>query len=359
MSTSVVQDRRMRWGQLRLSTKLCFLLLLLLLLIGFLELGSRVYWAAVKHTHGTSADAIWRTCYPEVAASGIDRVAPYHGDNEFTVLLLGASVLDPIYGNIGDLLGSELEVKLGRKVRVVNFSSPGRTSLDSRSKYEHFADKRFDLVLVYHGINDVFLNNCPPGSFRPDYSHAYRRFGVQRDLKWHPEVGWFALPFTAGFLANTTVERWGLTNTPRVAFEQFGNDVRTPPSFEANLEAIARAAEQRGDPLVLSTFAYYLPANYSLAAFKAKELDYGNHLGQAEAWAEPRNLTRTLDLHNEAVRRVAKRHGLTLIDQRACLPDGKRYYNDPCHLTDDGCARWVENVMSGLDLSKIGRADRR
>ena len=79
----------------------------------------------------------------------------------------------------------------------------------------------------------------------------------------------------------------------------------------------------------------------------------------ASTWAEAPNLSRTIDLHNEAARRVAMRHGLTFIDQRANMPDGKRYFNDPCHLTDEGCARWVENVMSGLDLSKIGTSTSR
>ena len=196
MSTSAVRGPRLRWGQLRLSTKLCFLVLILVILTGLLELAARVYWAAVKGTHGTSADAIWRTFYPETAESGIDHVSPHREPDEFKVLLLGGSVLYPKYGTIAAHLRSQLEAKLGRNVRVVNFSYPGRTTLDSRFKYEHFADKRFDLVVVYHGINDVFLNNCPPGTFQSDYSHAYRRFGGPRDLKRHPEVGFFALPYT-------------------------------------------------------------------------------------------------------------------------------------------------------------------
>ena len=43
-------------------------------------------------------------------------------------------------------------------------------------------------------------------------------------------------------------------------------------------------------------------------------------------------------MHNEAIRRVAARQGLTLIDQRVNMPDGKPFYNDPCHLTEDGCS---------------------
>jgi hypothetical protein len=359
MPTSAVQGPRMCWGQLRLSTKLCYLLLLLLLLTGFLELGSRVYWAVCQGARGAGAEAIRRTFYPEMATSRVDQVAPGHADGSFDVLLLGGSVVYPAYGKIGERLEAALQEKLGRKVRVVNLSYPGRTSLDSRLKYENLADKRWDLVLAYHGINDVFLNNCPPGGFRSNYAHAYRQYGAQYDLRRHPEVDFCELPYTAAFLIKSFLERWRRTNAPRKDLQSYGSDIRTPPSFEANLEAIARTAGERGDPLVLNTFAYYLPADYSEEAFRAKGLDYANYSGSALPWGEAPNIVRTLDLHNERVRRVAERHGLTLIDQRANMPDGKRYYNDPCHLTDDGCERWVKNVMSGLDLSKIGRTSAR
>jgi GDSL-like Lipase/Acylhydrolase family len=352
---SAANIERLRWGELRLSTKLCFLGLLLLLLVGGAEIASRIYWSACQGARGAGAAAIWRTFYPEMATSGIDQVAAGHAADSFDVLLLGGSVVYPAFGKINERLESALQDKLGRKVRLVNLSYPGRTSLDSRLKYEYAADKRWDLVLVYHGINDVYLNNCPPGKFRSNYAHAYRRYGAQYDLRRHTEVGLFELPFTVTFLAKSLPEHWNLTSAPGKNYQMYGNDIRTPPSFEANLEAIAVAAEKRGDPVVLSTFAYYLPANYSEDAFRAKALDYGSHSCPARMWGEAPNVARTLDLHNEAVRRVADRHGLTLIDQRANMPDGKRYYNDPCHLTDEGCARWVENVISGLDLAKIGR----
>ena len=171
-------------------------------------------------------------------------------------------------------------------------------------------------------------------------------------------MDYFVLPYTAVYLARATMERWGLTDTPRGTSEKYGADIRTPPSFEANLEAIAATAERRGDPLVLCTFAYCLPAGYTDEAFQAGKLDYTPPGCPASTWGEPQNIARTIDLHNEATRRVAGRHGLQLIDQRANMPDGGRYYHDCCHLTEEGSARWVENVMNGLDLSKVGRGDR-
>src|SRR5262249_35058295 len=159
------------------------------------------------------------------------------GDDTFDVLLLGGSVLHPSYGTIPRHLGPALEAKLGRKVRLVNLSFLGMTSLDSRIKYEHFADRRFDLVILYHGINDVHLNNTPPGCFRPDYSHA-ARYAQQYALRQHPEVGWFALPYTARYLGMRLAQRWHLTGEPEARYHACGSDIRTPPCLEANFEAI-------------------------------------------------------------------------------------------------------------------------
>jgi hypothetical protein len=44
-----------------------------------------------------------------------------------------------------------------------------------------------------------------------------------------------------------------------------------------NLTAILDLAGQRGDRVLLMTFATYLPADYSLQAFLEKRLDYGLH----------------------------------------------------------------------------------
>src|SRR5262249_8392250 len=161
----------------------------------------------------------------------------------------------------------------------------------------------------------------------------------------------FVLPYTVQYIGQNLIDRWHLSSNPRKELQVYGGDIRTPPAFEANLDAIAATAQQRGDRLGPMTFAYYLPSNYTEGAFRGRPSDYDRHVSRAAMWGEPANVARAIDLHNEAALRVAERRGLPLIDQRAGIPDGKRYFHDPCHLTDAGCARWVENVVEGLDWS--------
>jgi hypothetical protein len=337
-----------RWRNLRRSQKLCVVGLALLLLVLGLEGVARLYWWRVKGVTRLSAEAIWRTTYVELTPSGIDGVAPYHGDKSFDVLLLGASVLHPQFGDIGPRLQQRLEQKLGRPVRVINLAYPGRTSVENRMKYARLADRRFDLVLFYEAINDTFVNNCPPGEFRADYSHV-RHIAQMQTLERHPEVSWFCLPYTINYLAPRLATRGKLTGLHWDL--RYGADLRTPPSYEANLEAVARIAAERGDPLMLATFASYIPPNYSRSAFDAHQLDYSNdrpYSAPAETWGQPAHLIRAVEAHNAALRRVAARHKTMFVDVAGKLPRGRLCFIDPCHLTPEGCRQFVELIVGAL-----------
>jgi GDSL-like Lipase/Acylhydrolase family len=351
-------QRRITWRQLRLTTKLCLVALFLLLLTGGLEVIARLYWWRVKHVFPITPEAVWRTTYHEVATSGIDGVAPNHGDGTFDVLLLGGSVLHASFGDIASRLQTRLAEKLGRPVRVINLAFHGRTSAESRMKYERLADRRFDLVVLYHGINDAFLNNCPPGAFRADYTHV-RHIAQMKALDRHPEIRWFVLPYTLGYVARNVADRWALDGCPRSRWSHYAADLRTPPAFEANLEAVAQAAERRGDPLLLATFAYHLPEDYTDEAFQAKRLSYDKHLYRAACWGEPQHLRRALDAHNNAVRAVAARHGALFADVAGQLPHGKLCFDDPCHLNAEGCRRFVELIVASADPSRLGNRQAR
>src|SRR5438876_11613603 len=96
------------WKQLRWRTKAILLLFVTLFSLGGLEFLSRLYWAR-KGVAPVSRERVWRDFYPEISVSGIDRVAPHHGDDTFDVLVLGASVVSPAWGDIQQRLHAGLE----------------------------------------------------------------------------------------------------------------------------------------------------------------------------------------------------------------------------------------------------------
>src|SRR5438874_1349671 len=222
-------------------------------------------------------------------------------------------------------------------------------SLSRRAKLcvlARLAVRRFDLVIAYDGFNDALLNCMPPGKFRADGSNLPRVVQL-RLLRERPEMRYLALPATAAYLGVHVIDKWGLYDRPRPKWLAYGADVRSPAFFRANLEAIVAAARHRGDPLVIQTFAYHIPANYSEEAFVAKALDYNQHVAPVSAWGEPANVIAAVVAHNAVVRDVAAAHPeVTFVDQRALIPGGKENYNDCCHMTAAGCRRWVENVLA-------------
>jgi hypothetical protein len=344
---------RLTWKQLRPRAKLIVVALLALATLAGLEVCARAQWRVRKNVPFLHTDRAWASYFEEWDLSQV-ATDPPHVEGAYDVLVLGASVMVPQFGVVQELQAG-LAARLGRPVRLYNLSCPGRFSVDSRIKYEHLAGRHFDLVVVYHGINETSMNNCPPGKFRDDYSHA-PRYAQLAALERHREVGWLALPATTSVLANSLVERLRLSDKPRREWYGYGGDLRTPPVFEANMERIAELARQRGDRLLLMTYAYYLAPGYTEEAFESRSLDYTLHVMPVENWGLPEHVTRGIDAHNAALRRVVARHPEALfVDQRALMPPGGRYWSDICHMIGPGSKRFVENILANVSDAQLGR----
>jgi hypothetical protein len=259
-------------------------------------------------------------------------------------------VLHPAWGNVEQELRERLTLRLRRPVVTYNLAEIGHTTRDSRLKYEALFGRRFDLLLVYHGINDARANNVPPERFAADYSH-YAWYEVVNAVAAHRTGLPLALPSTFDFLATRFKEATGLVEyvpllTPRPAWLAYGGDVKTAASFDANLDAILDAAHARGDRVLLATFATYVAPNYSPEAFAAHGLDYALHLSPIELWGLPANVVAAVDRHNQVVRAVAARHpDVPMVDQAERMPRGGAYFNDVCHLTAIGSSRFVDGLL--------------
>jgi hypothetical protein len=325
----------------------------MLLLFG-LEMGSRAYWTLGKQVPFLGTRHIWKTFFPEVNASHVELAPCDHHTRTFHVLILGPSVWHPSYGgDMAEQLQNRLQEHLGRPVRVYNASSPGRTSRDALVVYRHLANHRFDLVLFYHGINDAFLNNCPSSWFKNDYSHA-TRFKNLRLLDQEPEHTWFAFPYTIRYHFNRWCEQLKLTSEPNLKWSDEGKNVKSAAAFRGNVKAILALARQRGDRVLLSTFAYYVPAGYSKEACLAHKLDYDRHLAPVEHWGSPEGVTRCVNIQNDIIRDLAgQAPGVVLVDLARLMPTGKGYFDDPCHLTPTGRERMVSLLLQHVDWKSL------
>ena len=171
--------------------------------------------------------------------------------------------LDEGWGDIGERLAAGFSEEPGQRARVHNLADPSQTSRDSYYKYLHLADKRFDLVVLYHGINEVRANNAPPDVFREDYSHYHWYREVNR-VHARREIDVVAFPLVLSHAASRVWEMLGLVtyvpkDSPREDWIEHGSEIKTVPSFRHHVESIVDLARDRQEPLVLMTFAFHVP----------------------------------------------------------------------------------------------------
>ncbi len=314
-------------------------------------MAARVFWRLRYGVPFLDPGRILYAFYPGLQR--VDTERPARGDEFYDILFLGGSVLHKDWGQVEQSLREQLAYNGHRNVRIFNLAAPARTSRDSWLQYAALGEARFELVLFYHGINEARANNAPPEIFREDYSH-YSWYEIVNTLASYHGTTSFALPYTLHFLATGTryvlaKDRYVPTGRPRADWVQYGRDPRSTVSFKHNLGAVLDLASQRGDQVLLMTFATYVPEDYSLEAFKEKRLDYGLHRAPIEIWGTPNHVLAAVAAHNQVVHSLAAQHeGVLFVDQARLMAGSPRYFNDPCHFTVAGSSKFVENLLAVL-----------
>lgn len=360
---------------------------LAVLIVVFAEVSARGYWVMRGLPMLTCHRVLHRAFYPEVTP--VEEADVAADDGYFDILLVAGSVLDKevsyIQGVLEHRLGAEPQATSKRytgdearhlskflyratvfesplPVRVFNISMGGHNSRDSFYKYRRVADKKFDLVILYHGINDTRANNCPPEVFRADYSH-YTWYRTVNAVERGPALGVFVFPLTwkIGFIALQDKLGWGkYMQRNKVTYRDWvihGGDIKSAEPFRANMKGILDLARENETPVLMMTFCYYVAEGYTDEKYMNGKLDYaGRFLPLEKYWGNPEHVTEGIEVHNAIVRELARgRDGVMLVDQRRDFPAEGRYFYDVCHLTTDGDLLFVDNMMRRIEY-QIRRA---
>jgi len=322
-----------------------------LYLVILIEIASRAFMAIRYDTPFFATGDFIYHFYPElrVAESGIDKGSP----DSFRMLFLGGSVISSQYSRVDSLLGVMIAGQTGQMIETCNMARKAQTSLDSWYKYRHLEKYHFDLLVVYHGINELRTNNCPENMYCDDYSH-YAFYHELNTLMDHPEIGALAFPAAAHLLYHKTQKALGLVDylprhEPPEQWLRYGHDVRSAQALHTNLEKVIVRAEERGLKVVLMSFAYYIPDNYSRASFAKKELDYADHLHPIELWGDPSCVKKGLEIHNHVLRDLGRCHAnVCFVDQDKLLTRGRINFRDVCHLTKNGAVEFTWHAFDRL-----------
>ena len=313
-----------------------YLVWLGLLGIGGIALFWWIQYDQLPHTE-PSQDLVWQHFYREVFEDEIVAATPSLDDNRLDILLLGGSVMEQTGPYFEDYIAKRQD--LDASVYVV--ARAAHNSRDSALKYTRIADKPFDFVLVYNGINDVPMNYIPDDRFKIGYQHCSWFNSFDRRL----EAG---RVYLKDAIVNT-VERYAVRSRPDEEMLPFGATIKTPPAIKKNLREIIHLARKAGSTPVLMTFGYYIEPGYDRETYLSGAYGYGKGpFGMpVEDWGLPEHVPAIMKAQNDAIRELATEENVLLIEQ-AELITGRDNYCDVCHLSYAGCELFVRNVMEAL-----------
>ena len=236
-----------------------------------------------------------------------------------------------------------------RQAELVNAGVPLYTSWESAvNLLLRVPDLEPDLVIIYHGINDLFARMVDPamydglysgrGYWRDNYdrlpSSALLRLTMNK-LGLESVTDQLGLSFTrpAGFRVcnpNHTVAEGdcsGLEMTAREVLED-----NPPVYFERNLRSMITLARDIGSRVLLLTWAYS-PLEYDVPRNSSMARDY-----MQEGIAE----------QNAIVRRLAAEYGTLFYDLAANMPIDKELWADDLHMNEAGARVMAELLAEYL-----------
>ena len=133
---------------------------------------------------------------------------------------------------------------------------------------------------------------------------------------------------------------------------KYGCSIRTRESFKYNLLHVVKLAQKKETPLLIMTYAYYIPENYSYENYVAGKLDWAAHKWPIEEVGKPECVNNGMTIHNEVIEEIYKNNNnqnLFFVDFNQIIPKNKTTFEDACHFTDKGVDIMVEEIINSVN----------
>ncbi len=228
-----------------------------------------------------------------------------------------------------------LNERLGRRaVEVVNYAAAGYNSADIVSTFSLRAiDRNPDIVIFHEAWNDI--GAAIVGEVQSDYTN-------RRKAGSHAKQGWW---FNLAIVRTYVVLKGRLAKAQRPEGKADGITPRAVEIYERNVESLVLLAKPRGITPVLLTYATRLPPD--------DDPDWAAHMPPREKLAlqyefTPAGVRAAFKAYNDAVRRVAARQGVPLIDMANLYPREAANWVDFAHKSDAGLEAFARIVAGEL-----------
>ena len=301
----------------------------------------------------------------ELTYTGINRhgfrgpeIEENKGTGVYRIFCLGGSTTFNPFLEFEDSYPRRLEKLLkakhpNRKIELQNAGMGWYTSQHSLINYL-IRVRRFkpDLVVVMHGINDLFRSFSPPAyairgiGYRSDYSHF---LGPQADLfmdlsqQREPALADAVFMvregtnfFTRNFFSDLRYRAKQNQAVPVTKFQSL-------PSFMRNMESLVGLTNSHGVRVILVTQPFFYRPDLTEDERRVIKLPQELTTDGARQ-ADLSSMANGMNQFNEVVRRLAKEKKLPLVDAEPALPKTLEFFKDDVHYTPKGSQRLAEQV---------------
>ena len=284
-------------------------------------------------------------------------------DDVYRIVAVGGSTTYGLFLDLWQLAyPRQLEEALQRdygfaQVEVINAGVPQYSTWESAvNMLLRIPDLAPDLVVIYHGINDVGVRLTDPDFY--DGLNTGKGYWVDRDDPLPPSVLWrFALKrlgyeLPVAYELDTTFRRPdGIRSCDQDSsgaetlcrgFNMTATEVlqaNPPVYFERNLLNMIRLARGMNSDVLLLTWAYS-PLDFPAAG--------GGGMVQ-------KHLQAGVDEHNAIVRRLAIDEGTLFYDLAASMPIDEQYWVNGVHMKAAGAAEMARQIAEYLAESGLLR----
>ncbi len=323
----------------------------------FIEFSFRAYFA---FSHNNTSILIKpvniiENAYPKLIKTSESTIPA--DNHEIDILLLGGSVIHKSFGNIEAKLRNQLQAVYKCNINIDNLAYPGHTSLDSRNKYRYIENHKYDLIFIYHGINEFRFNNCPKSVFKNDYSHIefynlinYRilkmsAYSVIPYMLNHINVAFQKLILKKDLLPNNYINQNWI---------QYGGEVKTLKPFQENYRYIIKKALENKSRILISSFGYYASGEDAIDSLKVLNAPHEKIRIPSSIWGKKKDIVNGIEAHNKIIKELSNQYNgdyLNYIDLESQLIKDNDHFVDMCHLTESAAYQFVELIMPEVKKS--------
>lgn len=294
---------------------------------------------------------------------------PIPSERDVLIFMLGGSTVyshDVSYEQSHPVLLQNILRKKYPTTRFVvqNAGNEYHTSLHSLIKYvTRIRPHHPDLVIMWHGINDLGRSFAPNRFTMPDasYSDDYRHYlGPIAGI-----VRYYATPVEVSPLVHSVFANWlmdALFSDLRGALtaRREQSSLRPIPvdhfpsltAFENNLDALLHMMKADGVTVIMasepSMYAAPNVGEWGQNFWMQKSL-----CRMGDEYPSTESLAAGMQTFNEVARRLAQRHGVPFLDLDAELPKDPRFMFDDCHYTAEGNELVAKIVARFLEENRI------